>query len=78
MLCKCSGNVLIGYYYSRCKLYLNIKMCTIRFSIELNTFQIDDDDLTTGNICEKSAHISKMDDASVSHPPVYSSFLGYY
>ena len=49
-------------------------MCTIKFFIELNTFQIDDKDLTTSNICEKSAQIFKMGDASVSHPPVYASF----
>ena len=28
-------------------------MCTIKFSIELNTFQIDDEDITTNDICEK-------------------------
>ena len=49
-------------------------MCTTKISILLNTFQIDDKDLTTNNICEKSAQIFKMDDASVCHPPVYVSF----
>ena len=46
-------------------------MCTIKFSIELNTFPIDDRDLTSNNICEKNALILKMDDASI----VYTSFL---
>ena len=50
-------------------------MCTIKFSIELNIFQIDDKDITTSNICEKCAQMFKMDDASVCHPPVYLSFL---
>ena len=50
-------------------------MCTIKFSIWLDTFQIDDKDLTTNNICEKSAQTVKMDDASVHHPPVYVSFF---
>ena len=49
-------------------------MCTIKFSIELNIFQIDDIDITTNNIGEKSAQIFKMDDTSVCHPPVYVSF----
>ena len=43
-------------------------MSTIKFSIELNTFQKDDKDLPT-NACEKSEHIFKRDDASVSPPP---------
>ena len=50
-------------------------MCTVKFSIELTIFQTDDKDITTSNICEKSAQIFKMDDASVHHPPVYVSFL---
>ena len=40
-------------------------MCAIKFSIELNTFQIDDKDLDTNNICEKSEQIFKMEDALV-------------
>ena len=50
-------------------------MCTIKFPIELNTFQAADKDLNTNNICEKSEPIFKMDDVLVSHPPVYISFL---
>ena len=50
-------------------------MYTIKFSIELNTFQIDDKDLNTNTICEKRKFIFKMDDTSVSHPPVYVGFL---
>ena len=50
-------------------LHFGIKMCTIKFSIELNTFQWDDEDLPTNNICEKSAQIFKINDASVCHPP---------
>ena len=50
-------------------------MCTIKFSIELNIFQIDDKDITTNNICEKCAQILKMNDASVRHLPLYVSFL---
>ena len=57
-------------------LHFGIKMCTIKFSMEFNTFQIDDRDLTTNNICEKSAQILKMDDSSVSHQPVSASFFG--
>ena len=49
-------------------------MCTIKFSIELNPFKINDQDLTTNNICEKIAQIFKMDDASVRQPPIYVSF----
>ena len=42
----------------------------IKFSIELNTFQIDDKDVTTNNICEKMRKFLKwMDDASVHHRP---------
>ena len=41
-------------YYLCYKLHFGIKMCTIKFSIKLNTFQIDDKDLTTNNICKKS------------------------
>ena len=52
-------------------------MCTIKFSIELNTFQTDDKYryYYTNNICEKSVQIFKMDDSSVSHQPVYVSYL---
>ena len=50
-------------------------MYTIKFSIELNAFQIYFKDLNTNNICEKTEKIFKMDDASVSHPPVTISFL---
>ena len=49
-------------------------MCTIKFSTELNIYQIDDKDLTT-NICEKSAQIFKMDNTLVHLPPVYINFL---
>ena len=49
-------------------------MCLIKFSIELNIFQIDDKDLTTDIICEKWTNF-KMDDASVSHLPIYEGFL---
>ena len=45
--------------------------------MELNTFQIDDKNLTTNNVCEKSTRIFKMDDALVSHPSVYVSFFGW-
>ena len=48
---------------------------TIKFSLELKTFQINDRDLNTNNVCEKSEQNFKMDDASVSHQPVYVSFL---
>ena len=51
-------------------------MCTIKFSIKLDTFQIDDKDLTTNNIYEKNKQIFKVDDASVRHPPVYIRFFG--
>ena len=44
-------------------------MCTIKFSIELNTFWIDDKDLTNNSICEKSVQIS------MSHQCSYASFL---
>ena len=50
-------------------------MCTIKFYIELNAFQIDDKDLPNNNICEKCVQILKMDDASVCHPPVSAGFL---
>ena len=49
-------------------------MCTIKFSIELNTFQTDNKDPNT-NICEKIEQIFKMDNASMHHPPIYKSFL---
>ena len=52
-------------------------MCTITFSIELQIFRIDDKDITTTNICEKSGQIINMDDASVHHPPVYVKFFGW-
>ena len=44
-------------------------MCTIKFSIELNTFQMDDNDQPTNNICEKSAQLYKIDDISVGYTP---------
>ena len=47
-------------------------MCTIKFSIELNTFQINTELLV---ISVKSAQIFKMDDTYVRHQPVYLSFL---
>ena len=50
-------------------------MCTIKFSIQLNVFQIDDKDITTNNVCEKSVQIISMNDAWVCHPPVYVSFM---
>ena len=50
-------------------------MCTIKFSIELSIFQIDDKDITINNTCKKSAKFFKMDDASVCRPPIYVSFL---
>ena len=37
-------------------------MCTIKFSIEPNTFQIDDKDLNTKTTCE-NAQIFKMGNA---------------
>ena len=51
-------------------------MCTIKISIELNTFQMDDKDLNTNNICEKGEQIFKMGDASVHHQPFYVNFFG--
>ena len=45
-------------------------MCIIKFSIELNTLQIDDKELNTNNIREKSEQIFKMDDASMRHQPI--------
>ena len=39
-------------YYSCYKLRFGIKMCTIKFSMQLNMFQIDDKDIITNNICE--------------------------
>ena len=59
------------------KLPFGIKMCKIKFSIELNTFQIDDKDLATTNICEKNVQIFIMDDSLLSHQPIYSRFLDY-
>ena len=50
-------------------------MCTDKFFIELNAFQIDDKDLTTDNICEKCMQIFKMYDSLVGHQSVYVSFL---
>ena len=50
-------------------------MCTVKFSIELNTLQIDKKGLNTNNICEKSEQILKMDGSSVNHPPFYTSFF---
>ena len=49
-------------------------MCTIKFSIELYAFQIDDKDQTTSNNCEKSTQIFNVDDTLVSHPSGYVSF----
>ena len=34
-------------YYSYHKFHFGIQMCTVRYTIELNTFRIDDKDLTT-------------------------------
>ena len=56
-------------------------MCKIKFSTGFNIFQIDDKDITPVLIIsEKSAQISKMDDASVSHPPFTVKFRisGYH
>ena len=55
-------------------------MCTIKFSIELNTYNIDDKDLNTNNICEKSETILKMDDTLVCHLPgsVNITIRNYY
>ena len=50
-------------------------MCTVKFSIELNTLEFDDKDPTTNSICEKSEPIFKFDDALVRHQPVYVRFL---
>ena len=47
----------------------------MKFSIELNTFHIDDKDLYANNICEKSEQILKMEDALVNHQPIYARFL---
>ena len=41
-------------------------MCTIKFTIEFNIFQINDTGITIKNICEKCEQIFKVDDASVS------------
>ena len=49
-------------------------MCTIKFSIVLNTFHTDDKNLNANNICEKSEQIFILDDALVSQP-AYVSFL---
>ena len=54
------------------KPYFGFKMCTVELSLRVNTFQIDDKDLTTNTITEReSEQISKMDDTLVSHPPIY-------
>ena len=50
-------------------------MYKIKFSIELSTDKIDEKDLNTNDICEKSEPIFKMEDALVSHPTVYVSFF---
>ena len=50
-------------------------MWTIKFSTELNLFQIDDKDITINNVCEKCVQIFKMDDASVRHQPIYVSLF---
>ena len=39
------------------KLHFGIKMCTIKFSIQVNIFQINEKDLTTTNNCEKCVQI---------------------
>ena len=49
-------------------------MCSVNFSIELRTFQLNDKDLSTNNICEKSVPIFKMYDVSVCRQPIYVSF----
>ena len=46
---------------------LVLKFAQLNFCIELNTFQIDDKDLNTNNICEKSEQIFKMDDKSTRY-----------
>ena len=50
-------------------------MCTIKFYLELNTFQIDDKDQTNKSISEKCVQIFKMDDSSVSHRSDHVSIL---
>ena len=51
-------------------------MTTNKFSVELNTFPIDEKDLTTTTtICGKSAQMFKLNDPLVSHPPVKVSVL---
>ena len=44
-------------HFSCYKHHFDIKMCTIKFSIKRNTFQIDDKGLTGNNICKKSMNI---------------------
>ena len=39
-------------------LHFGIKMGTTKFSLELNTFQIDDKDLTTSNTREKCINLN--------------------
>ena len=50
-------------------------MCTINFSLELNTLQINGRDLTIGNICEKIVQIFEIHDSLVRHQPVFISVL---
>ena len=50
-------------YYPCYKLQFGTKLYTVKFSIKLNTFQIED--LTTNNICEKSEQRFKIDNALV-------------
>ena len=61
-------------YYSCWKLHFAIILCTVKLSIELNTFRIDDEDLNTNNIHENE-QIFEMNDASVRHQPISVSFL---
>ena len=64
-------------YHSYYKLHFGITMCTFKYCIELIAFHIDDKDLNTNKICEKSAQIFKMDDASVRHQPVKVVWMTY-
>ena len=56
-------------YHSCYRLHFVIKVCIIKFFTELNTFQMDDKDLPTNNIREKSTQIFKINYAPVHHLP---------
>ena len=61
-------------YYLCYKLHFGIKMCTIKFSIELNTVQIIDKDPTISNICEKCTNFQNGWCISESSAPLPKSF----